>query len=94
MGSRPQTRARAGGSPGLHLRRQQVIDGFVVDFYCHRRALVVEVDGGVHERQTSYDGERDRLLAERGLRLLRVPNEEVRRPDGRAGTARGRRDQA
>jgi very-short-patch-repair endonuclease len=30
---------------GTHFRRQQVIAGFIVDFYCHKADLVVEVDG-------------------------------------------------
>ena len=30
---------------GVHFRRQQVIAGFIVDFYCHKSALVIEVDG-------------------------------------------------
>ncbi len=63
---------------GFHFRRQQVIDGFIVDFYCHAAGLVVEVDGGIHEQQAGYDAERDRVLAGRGLRILRIQNEEVR----------------
>ena len=58
--------------PGLHFRRQQIIDGFIVDFYCHRAGLVVEVDGKVHEGRTAYDAERDRVLAARGLRIIRI----------------------
>jgi len=34
---------------GVHFRRQQVIAGFIVDFYCHRAGLVVEVDGDIHD---------------------------------------------
>ena len=34
---------------GLHFRRQQVIEGFIVDFYCHAAGIVVEVDGPIHE---------------------------------------------
>lgn len=63
---------------GVHFRRQQIIDGFIVDFYCHAAGLVVEVDGPIHEQQASYDQERDAILAARGLRLLRVSNERVR----------------
>ena len=33
---------------GLKFRRQQIIDGFIADFYCHAAALVVEVDGPIH----------------------------------------------
>jgi len=42
---------RANRLDGLHFRRQQVVDGFMVDFYCHAARLVVEVDGAVHARQ-------------------------------------------
>jgi len=36
---------------GVRFRRQQIIAGFIVDFYCHRAALVVEVDGDIHDLQ-------------------------------------------
>ena len=62
---------------GLHFRRQQVIDGFVVDFYCHSAGLVVEVDGPVHDGRMEYDAERGRLLEARGLRVLRLRNDDV-----------------
>ena len=32
---------------GYHFRRQQVISGFIVDFYCHRAAVAIEIDGAV-----------------------------------------------
>ena len=64
---------------GLHFRRQQIIDGFIVDFYCHTAGFIVEVDGPVHDQQAEYDAERDRILAARDLRILRIRNEEVRR---------------
>jgi very-short-patch-repair endonuclease len=70
-------RLRANRLNGLHFRRQQIIDGFIVDFYCHAARLVVEVDGDIHQQQVEYDAERDKVLALRGLRLLRVTNEEV-----------------
>jgi very-short-patch-repair endonuclease len=37
----------------------------------------VELDGGVHQTQREYDADRDRILAELGVRVLRFPNEEV-----------------
>ena len=64
---------------GLHFRRQQVIAGYIADFYCHAAALVVETDGPVHDQQRGYDEERDELLARRGLLVLRVRNEEIER---------------
>lgn len=62
---------------GFHFRRQQVIDGFIVDFYCHAASLVIELDGGIHLTQKEYDAERERALVARGLRVLRFPNIEV-----------------
>jgi very-short-patch-repair endonuclease len=62
---------------GLHFRRQQVIDGFVVDFYCHAAGLAVEIDGPVHDGRVEYDAERSRVLQLRGLRELRLRNEDV-----------------
>ena len=62
---------------GLHFRRQQVIDGFIVDFCCIASHLVVEVDGSVHDSQVEYDAERDRILSARGLRVLRFTNARI-----------------
>jgi len=62
---------------GLHFRRQQVVDGLILDLYCHSARLAVEVDGEVHEAQVEYDGERERAIARRGIRVLRVRNEQV-----------------
>ncbi|HEY9831751.1 MAG TPA: endonuclease domain-containing protein [Stenomitos sp.] len=69
---------RANRLNGLHFRRQQIIDGFITDFYCHAARLIIEVDGEIHQQQAEYDAERDRILFARGLRLLRIQNQEVR----------------
>jgi very-short-patch-repair endonuclease len=63
---------------GLHFRRQQVIDGYIADFYCHAAAVLVEVDGGVHAERAEYDAARNEILWGRGFRTLRIRNEEVR----------------
>jgi len=70
-------RLRANRLNGLHFRRQQIIDGFIVDFYCHAAALVVEVDGPVHVSRTVADRERDQILSGRGLTVLHVTNDDV-----------------
>lgn len=64
---------------GFKFRRQQVIDGFIVDFYCHALGLVIEVDGGIHQTQKDYDLARDRIIQTRGLQVLRVSNEDIHR---------------
>jgi very-short-patch-repair endonuclease len=65
---------RANRLNGLRFRRQQVIDGFIVDFYCHSASVVIEVDGPIHNEQTEYDTARDQVLAAGGLRILRFTN--------------------
>jgi very-short-patch-repair endonuclease len=49
----------------------------VVDFFCHARRLVVEVDGPVHNNQKEEDAIRTRALAQLGLRVIRFSNAEV-----------------
>ncbi len=71
-------RLKANQLGGWHFRRQQVIAGFIVDFYCHAAALVVNVDGEVHDQLIEQDAERDRALEGRGFRILHVTNAEVR----------------
>ncbi|MFZ0677380.1 endonuclease domain-containing protein [Candidatus Binatus sp.] len=63
----------------LHFRRQQVIAGYVVDFYCASAKLAVEIDGIVHLGTADYDRIRDGALSEIGIRTLRVNNSEVDR---------------
>ncbi len=62
---------------GFKFRRQQVIDGFIADFYCAEAGLVIELDGRVHDNQAEYDANRDRVLAERRLTVLRIPNARI-----------------
>ncbi len=63
----------------LHFRRQQVVAGYVVDFYCASAKLAVEIDGDSHLGTVDYDKIRDRALSEMGIRTLRVSNKEVER---------------
>lgn len=62
---------------GVRFRRQQVIQGFIVDFYCHRAGLVVEVDGDIHDLQKEEDERREKVLSALGLRIVRFRNDEV-----------------
>ncbi len=62
---------------GVRFRRQQIIAGFIVDFYCHKAALVVEVDGDIHDLQQEEDARREKVLSEMGLRIVRFRNDEV-----------------
>jgi len=70
---------RANRLCGFHFRRQQIIDGYIVDFYCHQARLVVEVDGSSHLDQKDYDQARDAHLTVLELKVLRFFNSDVDR---------------
>jgi very-short-patch-repair endonuclease len=63
---------------GAYFRRQVPIGAFVVDFYCAKAKLAIELDGAFHNRQRLMDNERTKWLWEaRGIRVLRFYNREV-----------------
>jgi len=61
---------------GLKFRRQVPIGPFTVDFYCHHRRLVIEVDGG-HHCDSASDTRRDAWLLAQGFQVIRVWNSDV-----------------
>ena len=65
---------------GLDFAPQQVVGGWIVDFYSPSLRLVVEVDGSVHAPvyRVAQDRERDASLVEKGHRVIRLTNHEVR----------------
>ena len=62
---------------GLRFRHQHPVGGFILDFFCPARKLVVEVDGSIHDEQAEYDSERTKHLNLWGYRVIRFRNEEV-----------------
>ena len=64
---------------GAKFRRQHIIGDFIVDFYCNEANLVVELDGGYHNKPTQMksDAERTAALNAMGYTELRFKNEEV-----------------
>ncbi len=59
--------------------RQKVLGPYIVDFYCASSRLVIELDGSQHYEPAGRDAdiERDRWLAEQGLKVLRFSNADV-----------------
>ena len=64
---------------GFKFRRQHIIQGFIVDFYCHELRLVLEIDGKGHAspERIQYDAARTQRLEMSGLRVVRIRNKEV-----------------
>lgn len=64
---------------GVKFRRQHPISIYIVDFYCHKENLVIEVDGEYHNSpdQKQKDEQRTTDLKELGLKVIRFNNEEI-----------------
>ena len=62
----------------LKWRRQQVIDGFIADFYCAELNVALEIDGKVHDNEETkeYDECRSVAFESKGIRTFRLRNEE------------------
>ena len=69
------------GVLNLKFRRQHVLHGFIVDFYCAAERLVLELEGDGHDEsdRKAYDTARVRLLEAAGYRVVRVRNRDVAR---------------
>jgi very-short-patch-repair endonuclease len=65
------------GALGFRFRRQHILAGYIVDFYCPACGLAIEVDGPIHRGRHLEDRERDGDLAALGEAVLRVSNERV-----------------
>jgi len=61
---------------GLQFYRQKVIGNYIVDFYCAKVNIVIEVDGSQHYTDSGKKSDeiRDRYLNGAGLKVLRFPD--------------------
>ena len=62
---------------GVRFKAQHPIDIFIVDFYCHKHKMVIEVDGEVHLSQKEYDEGRTAELERWDLTIIRFTNNQV-----------------
>ena len=64
---------------GLQFYRQKIIGKYIVDFYCPKANLVIELDGGQHYSETGQakDRTRDDVLKEMGIKILRFSDRDV-----------------
>ena len=65
------------GLGGHKFRRQFPIAGYVVDFVCLGRRLIIELDGGQHGEQSAYDDHRTEILNKNGYRVIRFWNNDL-----------------
>lgn len=72
---------RAGSIKGYQFNRQKPLGNYIVDFYCKKLNLVIEVDGTAHDdpEQKLKDKKRQEILQGMGLSFLRFHDEEVKK---------------
>ena len=62
---------------GYKFRRQQIMGGYVLDFYCSNTQLAIEVDGETHLGKEKSDERRSQWLEKQGIKTLRFWNTQV-----------------
>jgi len=63
---------------GYDFHRQKPIDNYIVDFFCHKLKLVIEIDGESHNSKTEEDRDRQKRLETIGLHVLRFLDSDVK----------------
>ena len=73
------SRLRSKQVDGFKFRRQQPIFDYVIDFYCDKLKLIVEVDGEIHSfsDKIESDKKRDKILIINGYHIIRLSNLEI-----------------
>lgn len=63
----------------IRFQRQKAIDEYIVDFYCHKAKLVIEIDGTQHyfEEEKRQDVLRTKKLEQYGLQIIRLSNRQI-----------------
>ena len=62
---------------GVRFKRQYSVMNYVVDFYCPKIKLVIELDGSIHETSKKYDLYRTEYLNSLGIKEIRFRNERI-----------------
>lgn len=62
---------------GVRFKTQHPIDIFIVDFYCNKAKLAIEIDGKSHSGKEKYDIQRTIELANYGIKVVRFTNSEI-----------------
>ena len=64
---------------GFQIYRQRIIGNYIVDFYCPKANLIIEIDGGQHytEEGIKEDKTRDDYMRNQGFKVLRFSDKEA-----------------
>lgn len=63
---------------GCDFDRQKPIDNYIVDFFCNKLMLAIEIDGDTHNYKAEEDQERQERLEKVGIRFLRFNDVDIK----------------
>jgi len=63
---------------GYRFTRQKPIGEYIVDFYCGKLGLAIEIDGITHDDKVEYDKTRQKEIEKQGVEFLRFTDDEVK----------------
>lgn len=63
---------------GVWIYAQKLAYGYIIDFWCPKAGLAIEVDGESHRTRRAYDRKRDAILKNKGIITMRFTNEAVK----------------
>jgi len=63
---------------GYDFHRQKPIDNYIVDFFCYKLMLAIEIDGVSHGRRAEKDEKRQKRLENLGIKFLRFDDLEIK----------------
>ncbi|MFA7298546.1 MAG: endonuclease domain-containing protein [Candidatus Absconditabacterales bacterium] len=66
-----------GDRTGYRFLRQKPIEGYILDFYCPKLKLCIEIDGESHEGKGEYDEQRDQIVQLLGIKIIRYHEKDV-----------------
>ncbi len=63
----------------VRFQRQKVIENYIVDFYCAKAKLAIELDGSYHrdDEVAKNDEIRTSVLEKYGIHVFRIPNKDI-----------------
>ena len=62
---------------GYKFLRQKPVQFFILDFYCSKLLLGIELDGGIHDNRKEYDRDRTYILNSLGIKVIRYKNHDI-----------------
>ena len=62
----------------IDFHRQRIVGNYIVDFFCKKLNLVIEIDGSSHNNKENYDKNREKYLQDLGLNIIHILDVDIK----------------